>query len=132
MIVLAGLKVMLLVEHLVAIVMTGHVRLTVTLVLLAVSIVIHVHLAATAMIVLAGLIVMLLVEHRAVIATTGHVRLIAIHVSHVMIALVGLIAIRVHLVLQRKSAQMKLKVALANVAQAAKCLCHPSVLAKIG
>jgi hypothetical protein len=84
------------------------------------------------MIVLAGLTVMLLVERRVAIVMTDHVHLIAIHGSLVMIVLVGLIAIRVHLVLQRKSAQMKLKVALANVAQAAKCLYHPSVLAKIG
>jgi hypothetical protein len=95
-------------------------------------IVIHVRLAVTVMIVLAGLIVMLLVEHLAVIVMTGHVHLIVILVSRVMIALVGLIVIHVHHALQRKSAQMKLKVALANVAQAAKCLCHPSVLVKIG
>jgi hypothetical protein len=84
------------------------------------------------MIVLAGLTVMLLVELLVAIVMTDHVLLIAIHVSRVMIAHVGLIAIRVHLVLQRKSAQMKLKAVLANVAQVAKCLCHPSVLAKIG
>jgi hypothetical protein len=103
-----------------------------TTVLHAVLIVIRVLLVVTVMIVLAGSIVMLLVEHLVVIVMTGHVHLIVILVSRVMIALVGLIAIRVHLVLQRKSAQMKLKVALANVAQVAKCLCHPSVLAKIG
>jgi hypothetical protein len=106
--------------------------LIVTLVLLAASIVIRVRLVVTVMIVLAGLIVMLLVEHLAVIVMTGHVHLIVILVSRVMIALVGLIVIHVHHALQRKSAQMKLKVALANVAQAAKCLCRPSVLAKIG
>jgi hypothetical protein len=57
MIVLAGLTVMLLVEHRVVIVMTGLVRLIVTLVRHVVSIVIHVLLVVTVMIVLAGLIV---------------------------------------------------------------------------
>jgi hypothetical protein len=75
---------------------------------------------------------MLLVERRAVIAMTGHVRLIAIHVSRVMIVLVGLIVIHVHHALQRKNVQMKLKAALVNVAQVAKCLCLPSVLVRIG
>jgi len=132
MIVLAGLIVMLLAEHLAAIVMTGLVRLIGTLVHLVVSTVIRVHLVVTVMIVLAGLIVMLLVEHLAAIATTDHVRLIGTLVFLVMIVLVGLIAIRVLRALQRKSVLMKLKVALANVAQVAKCLCHPSVLVKIG
>jgi hypothetical protein len=75
---------------------------------------------------------MLLVEHRVVIVMTDHVRLIATHVSRVMIVLAGLIAIHVHHVLQHKNAQMKLKAVLVNVAQVAKCLCHQSVLAKIG
>jgi hypothetical protein len=132
MIVLVGLIVMLLVEHLVAIVMTDPVHLIVTLVHLVVSIATLVLLVVTVMIVLAGLIVMLLVEHLAVIVMTDHVHLIVILVSRVMIALVGLIVIHVHHALQRKSAQMKLKAVLANVAQVAKCLCHPSVLAKIG
>ena len=132
MIVLVGLIVMLLVEHLVETEMTGHVRLIVTLVHLAASIVIRVHLVATVMIVLVGLIVMLLVEHLAVTAMTGHVRLIVIHVSRVMIVLAGLIAIHVHHALQRKNVQMKLKAALVNVAQVAKCLCLPSVLVRIG
>ena len=112
--------------------MTGHVRLIVTLVLHAASIVIRVPLVAIVMIVLVGLIVMLLVEHLAVIAMTGHVRLIVTHVSRVMIVLVGLIVIHVRHVLQHKNAQMKLRVALANVAQVAKCHCHQSVLVKIG
>jgi len=103
-----------------------------TLVHLVVSIVIRVPLVVTVMIALADLIVMLLAEHLAAIVMTDHVRLIAIHVSLVMIVLVGLIAIRVLRALQRKSVLMKLKVALANVAQVAKCLCHPSVLVKIG
>jgi hypothetical protein len=84
------------------------------------------------MIVLVGLIVMLLVERRVVIVMTDRVRLIAIHVSRVMIGLADLIAIRVHHVLQRKNAQMKLRVALANVVQVAKCHYHQSVLVKIG
>jgi hypothetical protein len=95
-------------------------------------IVIRAHHVATVMIVLVGLIVMLLVEHLAVIAMTGRVRLIVTHVSRVMIALAGLIAIRVHHVLQHKNVQMKLRVALANVAQVVKCHCHQSVLVKIG
>jgi hypothetical protein len=86
----------------------------------------------TAMIVLAGLIVMLLVERRVVIVMTGHVRLIVIHVSRVMIVLAGLIVIHAHHVLQHKNVQMKLRVALANVAQVVKCHCHQSVLVKIG
>jgi hypothetical protein len=69
------------------------------------------------MIALAGLIVMLLVEHLAVIVTTGHVLLIVTRALHA---------------LQRKNVQMKLKAALVNVAQVAKCLCLPSVLVKIG
>jgi hypothetical protein len=88
---------------------------------------------------------MLLVERRVAIVMTGLVRLIATLVHHVvsivirvllvvtvMIVLAGLIVIHAHRVLQRKSVQMKLKVALANDAQVAKCLCHPSVLVKIG
>jgi hypothetical protein len=145
MIALAGLIVTLLVEHLAVIVMTGHVLLIVTLVHHAVSIAIHVHLVATAMIVLAGLIVMLLVAHLAVIVTTGHVLLIATLVHHaasiatrvhlvatVKIVLAGLIVTRALHALQRKNVQMKLKVALANVAQAAKCHCHQNVLVKTG
>jgi hypothetical protein len=142
MIVLAGLIVMLLVGRRVVIVMTDHVRLIVTLVLLAaliatlvrraVSIVIRVLLVVTVMIVLVGLIEMLLVERRVVIVMTGHVRLIVIHVSRVMTALAGLIGIRVHHALQHKNAQMKLRAALASVAQVAKCLCRPSVLVRIG
>jgi hypothetical protein len=68
----------------------------------------------------------------------------------VMTALAGLIVIRAHLVVtvmtvlaglivihdlravQLKNVQMKLKAALANVAQVAKCQHHPSVLVKIG
>jgi hypothetical protein len=116
-----------------------------TTVLLAVSIATRAHLVATVMIVLAGLIVMLLVEHLAVIVMTGLVLLIvtlvhhavsiAIHVhlvATVMIVLVGLIVTRALHALQRKNVQMKLKVALANVAQAAKCHCHQNVLVKIG
>jgi hypothetical protein len=94
--------------------------------------VIHARLVATVMIVLVGLTVMLPVEHLAVIVMTDHVLLIVTRVSRVMIVLVGLIAIRVHHVLQRKNAQMKLRVALANVAQVAKCHYHQSVLVKIG
>jgi hypothetical protein len=94
MIVLAGLTVMLLVEHLVVIVMTGLVRLIVT----------RVH----------------------------HAALIVIRVSRVMIARAGLIVIHVLRAVQRKNVQMKLKAALANVAQVAKCQHHPSVLVKIG
>jgi hypothetical protein len=75
---------------------------------------------------------MLLVERRVVIVMTDHVRLIVIHVSRVMTVLAGLIVIRVHHVLQRKNAQMKLRVVLASVAQVAKCHCHQSVLVKIG
>jgi hypothetical protein len=97
MIALVGLIVMLLVEHLAVIVMTDHVASIVTLVLLAVSIVIHVRLVVTVMIVLAGLIV--------------------IHVRRA---------------LQLKNVQMKLRAALANVAQVAKCHYHQSVLVKIG
>jgi hypothetical protein len=116
-----------------------------TTVLLVVSIVIRVRLVVTVMIVLAGLIVTLLVEHLVVTVMTGLVRLIATHVLlvvlivirvrlvvTVMIVLAGLIVIHAHRVLQRRSVQMKLRVALANVAQVAKCLCHPSVLVKIG
>ena len=97
------------------------------------------------MIVLAGLIVMLLVERRVVIVMTGLVRSIAtlVHLAAlivirvllvvtVMIVLAGLIVIHAHRVLQRKNVQMKLRVALANVAPVAKCHCHPSVLVKIG
>jgi hypothetical protein len=97
------------------------------------------------MIVLAGLIVMLLVGHRVVIVMTDHVRLIvtlghlaALIVIHVplvvtvMIVLAGLIVTRALHALQRKNGQMKLRVALANVAQAAKCHCHQNVLVKIG
>jgi hypothetical protein len=135
------------VERRVVIVMTDHVHLIVTLVRHIVSIVIPVLLVVTVMIVLAGLIVMPLVEHRVVIVMTDHVRLIVTLVLHVvsivihvhralvvtvMIVLAGLIAIHVRRALQRKSAQMKLKAALANVAQVAKCHCHQSVLAKIG
>jgi len=116
----------------VVIVLTDHARVIVTLVLLAASIVTLVHLVATVMIALAGLIVMLLVEDRVVIVMTDHVRLIVTLVSRVMIVLAGLIVIHVHHVLQHKSAQMKLRVVLANVAQVAKCLYHQSVLAKIG
>jgi hypothetical protein len=97
MIVLAGLIVMLLVGHRVVIVMTGLVRLIVTLVLLAVSIVIRVALVVTVMIVLAGLI--------------------GIHALHALLL---------------KNVLMKLRVALASVAQVAKCQRHPSVLVKIG
>jgi thiol:disulfide interchange protein len=104
----------------------------VTLVLLAVLIVIRVLLAATVMIVLVGLIVMLLVGHLVVIATTDRVRLIVTLVSRVMIVLAGLIAIHVLHVLQHKNARMKLRVALANVAQVAKCHYHQNVLVKIG
>jgi hypothetical protein len=104
----------------------------VTLVHLAVLIVIRVLLAATVTIVLAGSIVMHLVEHLVVIATTDHVRLIVTLVSRVMIVLAGLIAIHVLHVLQHKNARMKLRVALANVAQVAKCHCHQNVLVKIG
>jgi hypothetical protein len=145
MIVLAGLIVMLLVEHLAVIVMTGLVLLIVTLVHHAVSIAIHVHLVATVMIVLVGLIVMLLVAHLAVIVMTGLVLLIVTLVHHavsiatrvhlvatVKIVLAGLIVTRALHALQRKNVQMKLKVALANVAQAAKCHCHQNVLVKIG
>jgi hypothetical protein len=108
-------------------------------------IVILVRLVATVMIVLVGLIVMLLGERRVVIVMTDHVRLIVIRVllaalivihvllvATVMIVLVGLIVIHAHHVLQHKSAQMKLRVVLASVAQVAKCHCHQSVLAKIG
>jgi uncharacterized membrane protein len=95
-------------------------------------IVIRVLLVVTVMIVLAGLIVMLLVERRVVIVMTDRVRLIVTHVSRVMIVLAGLIGIHVLHVLQHKNAQMKLKVALANVAQVVKCHCHRSVLVKIG
>jgi hypothetical protein len=123
---------MLLVEHRVVIVMTDRVRLIVSRVHLAVSIVIHALLAATVMIVLAGSIVMHLVEHLVVIATTDHVRLIVTLVSRVMIVLAGLIAIHVLHVLQHKNARMKLRVALANVAQVAKCHYHQNVLVKIG
>jgi hypothetical protein len=116
-----------------------------TTVLLAVLTVTRVHLVATVMIALAGLIAMLLVEHRVVIVMTGLVRLIAtlVHLAAlivirvllvvtVMIVLAGLIVIHAHHVLQRKNVQMKLRVALANVAPVAKCHCHPSVLVKIG
>jgi hypothetical protein len=116
----------------VVIVMTDRVRLIVIRVLLAVLIVIRVLLAATVTIVLAGSIVMHLVEHLVVIATTDHVRLIVTLVSRVMIVLAGLIAIHVLHVLQHKNARMKLRVALANVAQVAKCHCHQNVLVKIG
>jgi hypothetical protein len=97
------------------------------------------------MIVLVGLIVMLLVERRVVIVMTGLVRLIVTLVHHVvsiairvplvvtvMIVLVGLIVTRALHALQRKNGQMKLRVALANVAQAAKCHCRQNVLVKIG
>jgi hypothetical protein len=99
----------------------------------------------TVMIVLVGLIVMLLVERRVVIVMTGLVRLIvtlvllaalivirARLVVTVMIALAGLIVTRALHALQRKNGQMKLRVALANVAQAAKCHCRQNVLVKIG
>jgi hypothetical protein len=78
---------------------------------------------------------MLLVERRVVIVMTGHVVSIVIRVPLVvivMIVLAGLIVIHVRRVLQRKNVQMKLKVALASVAQVAKCHCHQSVLVKIG
>jgi hypothetical protein len=120
-------RLIVMTDHVRLIVMTDHVRLIVTLV--------H-HVA---------LIAMLLVERRVVIVMTDHVRLIVTLVLHVvsivipvllvvtvMIVLAGLIAIHVRRALQRKSAQMKLKAALANVAQVAKCHCHQSVLAKIG
>jgi hypothetical protein len=61
--------------------------------------------------------------------------LTAIHVLlvvTVMIVLAGLIVIHVRRALQLKNVQMKLKVALASVAQVAKCHCHQSVLVKIG
>ena len=116
-----------------------------TIVLLAVSIVIHVHLVVTVMIALAGLIVMLLGERRVVIVMTVRVRLIvtlvllavsivirAHLVETVMIALAGLIVTRALHALQRKNGRMKLRVALANVAQAAKCHCRQNVLVKIG
>jgi uncharacterized membrane protein YqjE len=106
--------------------------LIVTLVHRAVSIVIRVLLAATVTIVLAGSIVMHLVEHLVVIVMTDRVRLIVTLVSRVMIVLAGLIAIHVLHVLQHKNARMKLRVALANVAQVAKCHYHQNVLVKIG
>jgi hypothetical protein len=106
--------------------------LIVTHVHLAVSTATLVLLAAIVMIVLVGLIVMLLVEHRVVIVMTDRVRLIVTLVSRVMIVLAGLIAIHVLHVLQHKNARMKLRVALANVAQVAKCHYHQNVLVKIG
>jgi hypothetical protein len=88
---------------------------------------------------------MFLVEHLAVIAMTDHVLLIAtrahlaaltvIHahlVVTVMIALAGLTVIHVHHVLQLKNAQTKLRVALASVAQVAKCHCRQNVRVRIG
>ena len=74
---------------------------------------------------MAGTVTMLIVM-------TDRVRLIATHVSRVMIVLADLIAIHVLHVLQHKNAQMKLKVALVNVAQVAKCHYHQNVLVKIG
>jgi len=101
--------------------------LIVTLVLLAALIVIRARLVVTVMIVLVGLIVMLLVGHRVVIVMTGLVRLIV-----TLVLLAALIVIRALHALQRKNGQMKLRVALANVAQAAKCHCRQNVLVKIG
>jgi hypothetical protein len=88
---------------------------------------------------------MLLVAHLAVIVMTDHVLLIATLVHHVvsivirvplvvtvMIVLAGLIVIHVRHVLQLKNVQMKLRAALVNVAQVAKCHCHQNVLVKIG
>jgi hypothetical protein len=135
-----------LVHHAVSIATRAHLVATVMIVLAGLIVMLLVeHLVATVMIVLAGLIVMLLVEHLAAIVTTGHVLLIATLVHHaasiatrvhlvatVKIVLAGLIVTRALHALQRKNVQMKLRVALANVAQAAKCHCHQNVLVKIG
>jgi hypothetical protein len=88
---------------------------------------------------------MLLGERLVVIVMTGLVRLIVTRVHHVvsiairvllvaivMIAHAVLIVIHVRHALQLKNVQMKLKAALVNVVQVAKCQHHPSVLVKIG
>ena len=120
----------------VVIVMTDHVRLIATLVLLAILIAIRVPLVVTVMIAHRVVsIVMLLVVLRVVIVMTDHVRLIVTHafrVVTVMIVLADLIVIHDLRAVQLKNVQMKLKAALANVAQVAKCQHHPSVLVKIG
>jgi hypothetical protein len=75
-------------------------------------------------------------DHVLLIVTLVHLAaLIVIHVHlevTVMIVLAGLIAIHVHLALQLKNVQMKLRAALVNVAQVAKCHCHQNVLVRIG
>jgi hypothetical protein len=121
--------------RLVVTVMIALVRLIVTLVLLVALIAIHARLVVTVMtgravstatrVHLVHLIVTL-VHHAASIVV--RVRLVVT----VMIVLAGLTVIHVRHVLQLRNVPMKLKAALANVAQVAKCLCHPSVLVKIG